>query len=169
MCAALLTGMTGCERRWTMLTSEQAGFSISMPSPPTEREWAVGARRVVGFRSQGAGCGVIGVGLVYYTVTYSDVSDAPSTVGKGALLERQKESMVREVDARVVSERPMKLNGHEGLQFRLETPYMISEQRLLLVDGRLYELGVSWERRWGCSPDAEMFFDSFHSREGPRT
>lgn len=154
---------TGCQQAgWTTFSSREGGFSVLLPSPPTEQRQTVNTVAgpieayffVVDRQKQDR---------FVYTVAYSDYPDA--VVEKrdpGAILDGARDGAVKNVRGRLLSELSLSLGGHPGREINIavEGTHTI-RARLYLVNNRLYQVSVLAPSEKLGSKNVGQFLDSF--------
>ena len=153
---------------WETIDSGSGRFSVAMPRPPTASvealETAAGTVELHALRSD--------TDTEAYSISYVDFPAAPRVeIDSGTLLEGAREGLVTSVAGELLREVRIELDGHAGL----EVEYAVGDAgrdtgrdaglfgrgRLLLVEGRLYQLVVVTRDLAAARGRIDHYLDSF--------
>jgi hypothetical protein len=127
--------------QWVSFKSEKGGFSVSMPTQPTERVQTLNSaageiNTYLFFTSSNNGS-------VNYTVSYMDLPQMAASMPENLLLEAIAGGITGDERIKVLSEKAIKLDSYNGREFRIESPTKaIVQHRTYLVKQRVYQIAV---------------------------
>jgi hypothetical protein len=101
-------------------------------------------------------------GKVVYLVTFSDIPKADKVTDeqRALLVKSIRESIVKSLDGKLLSEKDIKSGEHAGNEFRVESAAGLYRTHVFLVNGRLYQLVVIGPPDVSTGKEAETFFKS---------
>jgi hypothetical protein len=138
-------------KSWENYTSTTGGFSAAFPGKPKETTDTGGIHSFIVETN---------FGREAYGVMYNDMDKIPGTTNVEEVLETTA-SVLGDVRAK----KPIKLNGHPGLEVELDSPMsgtpMIITDRVYLVKGRLFQVMVTRAKDQGDPAEFQKFLDSF--------
>ncbi len=157
--AALLSLAFQVPAGWTRLDSEEGRFTVLMPGPVaskdkvvTKSDPEVGAYTVHSF-SKTAEKGIFVVGWLDY---------APEVnVDARGELTSNRDTFVKRMKARLVSERPITLEGHPGLEYTAETDQAVFKVHTYVAGRRPYQLIAVTYKGFDDSQNVSAFLSSF--------
>jgi len=146
---------------WTEFAPDDGRFSVHLPGlPQSERQtFAVrGGEMVLHVFSLDHG-----VPSVRYAVQYADYPDQllQETGPAEAVLKKAATVDAFNIGGTVVSQRPLALDRHPGMELQVESAERAMRIRLFLVDKRLFKLTAAWPKKRGFSAEDGLFLDSF--------
>ena len=99
-------------------------------------------------------------------LSYADYpNEASSVTQQEAVLDGVRGGVLKGLEAELMSETKVTLNGHPGREFRAkklsEGSEVVFSWRILLVGRRLYQMGVVTTKADAESADIQKFFTSF--------
>ncbi|MDX2241426.1 MAG: PsbP-related protein [Leptolyngbyaceae cyanobacterium bins.302] len=148
--------------QWVAFKSDQGGFSISMPTQPTERvqtlKTAAGDINTYLFST------TLNSGTVNYTVSYIDLPKGVESMPENLLLEAIAGGITGDERVKVLSERTIKLDSYNGREIKVESQNKsIVQHRAYLVKQRIYQLAVEVPAtsESKLAADVERFLNSF--------
>ncbi len=155
---------------WQTFSSKEGGFTLSLPGKPKEQRQPVGT----------AGGSVTAimyfteVGSTAFGVGYGDYPGSAANVDPQAVLKGARDGAAKNVNGTVVSEKPIELAGHPGLEIAVETPASAKmpggamyRARIYLVGNRLYQVIYVALKKEEHAADYQKLFDSFHLDNPP--
>ena len=165
--AALLSlGFQTAPAGWQRFTSEEGRFSVLMPGADAPRlrtnlrtDPRVGTYSSAFFTKK-ADKGFFTAGWVDYA---SGVS-----LDAQAELRASRDNFIKGVKARPVSERPVTLEGHPGLEFTAESGQAVFKSRVYVVGTRAYLLTAVTYKGFDDAANVNAFFSSFQLRRDDR-
>lgn len=145
---------------WQVVHSEEGGFNVAMPGPPTLEE-----------RSIGQGSNAMQLHSLTFTqgddVTYTVCwNDYPEEVllpgGDDRVFDGVRDALV-DAETQLEKELNIEVDGHPARQLLIHKPVpgITIEQRLILVRSRLYQLLAAYPRGQAPTADLRSFFESF--------
>uniref|UniRef100_A0A832H0L6 DUF1795 domain-containing protein n=1 Tax=Oscillatoriales cyanobacterium SpSt-402 TaxID=2282168 RepID=A0A832H0L6_9CYAN len=148
--------------QWQPFTPAKGGFTITMPSQPTERTQSLdtpaGNINTYFYSSSSNG------GTVNYTVSYVDLPKGASEMPAALLLEAIASGLTGDERVKVLSEKVITLDNHPGREFKIESPTKsIVRHRAYLVNQRVYQVvaEVPAAQESTLGKDVERFLESF--------
>ena len=124
--------------RWQAYTSQEGGYSVTLPGKPQEDFRRVpGPSRSVPVRYVAAeapdGSGTYGVAYV----------DIPTPVADPRAAMQRMEALPRALKGRLLSKSDVSVEGHRGREFEVQRQKGITTLRVFIVGQRLYQLIVT--------------------------
>ena len=133
---SLLTSASG----WTEFVSEGGGFTVLMPSRPTEQVMPVPSGTASLDMHVYVSIGQEGIAFI---VSYSDLQNAPKDQNELIrTLDGVRNGQLEKAKGKLLSETTLSLNGNQGRELKIDTPVGISTSRIFLVKNRLYQIIV---------------------------
>lgn len=127
--------------QWVSFKSEKGGFTVVMPTQPTERVQAVNS--AAGDINTYLFSTSSNNGTVNYTVSYMDLPQMAAAMPENLLLEAIAGGITSDERIKVLSERAIKLDNYNGREFKIESPTKsIVQHRTFLVKQRVYQIAV---------------------------
>lgn len=148
--------------QWVSFKSEKGGFTVSMPTQPTERVQAVNS--AAGNINTYLFSTSSNNGTVNYTVSYMDLPQMAVAMPESLLLEAIAGGITGDERIKVLSERAIKLDNYNGREFKIESPTQsIVQHRTYLVKQRVYQIAVEVPAANAnqLSGDVDRFLASF--------
>lgn len=164
LCATLALGVNQPAQQtpeWVKVNSTEGRFSASMPATPErdvqDVDTAVGKLQLYSFSSAGnAG---------QFMLSYADYTREPTTAEQEKVLDGVRGGVLKGLNAELVTETKITLQGHPGREFRAvrvtDGSEVVFNWKMFLVGKRLYQMGVGTMKSDAESPDIQRFFKSF--------
>jgi hypothetical protein len=155
--------LVGCgSTSWKTFTSDEGGFSVSLPGTPTQDSQAVNT--------------AIGNIMMYtfmielsesaYMVAYSDYPDSlVNQTPADILLSGARDGAVGNVQGRLVNETYLSLQGHPGRELLIETAgaEAFARVRIFLVGNRMYQvMALTTSQSDSQTEEITNYLNSFH-------
>jgi hypothetical protein len=144
---------------WSRFTSEEGRFSVSMPGPdapkdqPTTKTDPKFGSYTTHLLMKKGDKGLFLAGWVDY---------APGVqVNVQGELAANRDNFIKGVKARLLSERPVTLDGHPGIEFTAESDQASFRSRVYVVGQRPYQLIAVTFKGFDDSASVNHFFSSF--------
>jgi len=142
---------------WVVFSPKDGGFSVKLPSNPTERPLPQG---VEAGRTPSPVYELTSGGLKY-VITYKDHPFSVEGAQRDKLLEMGAEAGITGAGGKVVSNKPISLDDYPGREAKGEMGGSLYQSRVYLVKQRLYLLIVWLPADKAGSESAARFFESF--------
>src|SRR5436190_8044504 len=137
---------------WVRVAPPSAGFSILMPTRPTE---GVETKEEYTLHSFGASAGT-----TIFVAVYVDY--APSTkLNEAAELAANRDNLLKGMNARLTSSKEIKLDGHAGLEFTGADDRRLYMSRVYISGNRVHQIGTAVLKEDQDSENVDRFFGSF--------
>jgi hypothetical protein len=148
--------------QWVSFQSDKGGFSVLMPSQPTER-----------VQTLNTGTGVVNTylfsttldgGSTNFTVSYVDLPKSVESMPENLVLEAIASGITGDERFKVLSERVIKLNDYNGREIKVESQKnSIVQHRTYVVKQRIYQIAVEVPaaKQNRLTGDVERFLNSF--------
>jgi len=158
--AAVLVALAACspELDWREFTSPEGQFTVMLPARPTResRELVLAGAKV---RMQMVTAQVSGTA---FGVGYADL---PSAADAARTVSEIRDALTRNLGGRVISERPVDLDGATGIEFQVEGAAQGSPMRLaarvVAAGNRFYQVVVVGRAERVTGVDLTLFPGSF--------
>jgi hypothetical protein len=145
---------------WKEFQAKQGRFSVLLPGTPVyevqTRDFpAVGATQVHTY--------VLRQEPYVFLVVYADLPPELLRTGPLAVADDMQNAFLETLDARLVSEKDIKISGRAGKEFRADVPKLpgVALSRAAAVGGRVYQIAVVAPREQSRAPELRKFLDSF--------
>jgi hypothetical protein len=152
---------------WKEFQAKQGRFSVLLPGTPAyevqTRDFpAVGATQVHTY--------VLRQEPYVFLVVYADLPPQLLRTGPLAVADDMQNGFLESLDARLVSEKDIKISGKPGKEFRADVPKLpgIALSRAAAVGGRVYQIAVVAPREQSPVPELRKFLDSFKLLAPPK-
>jgi hypothetical protein len=142
---------------WVVFSPKGSGFSVRLPSKPTERPLPQGAEAGRAFSPLYE----LTSGDFKYVITYKDFPFSVEGAQRDKLLDMGAEAGITSAGGKVVSNKPISLADHPGREVRGEMKGFLYQSRVYLVEQRLYLLIVWLPAAKTGSENVANFFESF--------
>lgn len=143
--------------KWQEFIQTQGKFTVLMPGVPTEQtdilETPAGNLEFKEFVTERP--------TSKFVVAYSDYAATAQLGNPQAVLANVRDSLVKRIGGRLLSERPTGLNIYPGTEIKLEVSAQTLTLRLFLVERRLYIVGAGQQNPGEPSEEIAKFFNSF--------
>jgi hypothetical protein len=136
---------------WITLAPEGAGFSIIFPGKVVETVEKKTAFTLHSFN--------ITVGRATYIASYSDY--LPGKLDPATALTANRDKFNKSLQATLISNREITVDGHTGIEFTSETPAANVKSQLFLIGNRMYQTVTFVFRDVDETRNVNRFFDSF--------
>ena len=136
---------------WEEFTSEGGGFSILFPTKPIEATTTKTNYTLHSFTS------VAGRGT--YVASYAEYKQIK--LEPAAFLISNRDRFIKSMQATLVSNREVTVNGHTGIEFTSENSAANIRSQLFLVENRLYQTVTMILKDVDHTTYVNRFFDSF--------
>jgi hypothetical protein len=144
---------------WVNFNSAPGRFSVLMPATPTEKTETVqsepGPYTTHLFVVKGAKS-VFLIGWVDY--------DPGFNLNPIRELDMNRENFIKGVNATLVNNRSVKIDGYDSIEFTAETGETVFKSRVYMVGRRPYQLVAGTAKGLDDSSNVNRFFDSFKVR-----
>ena len=149
----LLTSLMHAQQReWVKVAPLGAGFSILMPTRPTE---AVESKELFTVHSFVATTGTTLLIAVYFDY-------APSMKMNGATeLIANRDSFLKGINAQLISSKEIKLDGRSGLEFTGEDERRLYKSRVYIFGNRVHQIASVILKSDEDTENVDRFFASF--------
>ena len=149
----LLTSLMHAQQReWVKVAPLGAGFSILMPTRPTE---AIESKELFTVHSFVASTGNTLLIAVYFDY-------APSMKMNGATeLVANRDSFLKGVNAQLISSKEIKLDGRAGLEFTGEDERRLYKSRVYIFGNRVHQIASVILKSDEDTENVDRFFASF--------
>jgi hypothetical protein len=149
----LLTSLTHAQRReWVKVAPLGAGFSVMMPTRPTE---AVESKELFTVHSL-----VTNTGTTLLMAVYVDY--APSMkMNEAAELIANRDNFLKGVNAQLISSKEIKLDGRAGIEFTAEDDRRLYKSRVYIFGNRVHQIASATVKADENVEDVDRFFASF--------
>ena len=158
--AVLVLLLVGCNKaEWKEFHSTPGRFTVMLPGDPTEDSsqvtTAIGPVDVHMFHHDEI--------FLSFLVGYSDLPDRPDMVyNTDKMFDGSRNEVVRKVNARVISEQPITVDGNPGRLIILEKDNNLNMKiKLVWLRPRLYQVVIAANDIRAGSADIDRFMDSF--------
>jgi hypothetical protein len=139
-------------REWVKVAPEGAGFSVMMPTSPTE---AVESKELFTVHSF-----VVNTGNTLLIVVYVDY--APSMkMSEAAELAANRDNFLKGVNAQLISSKEIKLDGRSGLEFTGEDDHRVYKSRVYIFGNRVHQIASATLKDDQDTESVDRFFTSF--------
>ena len=140
------------QREWVKVAPEGAGFSVSMPTRPTE---AVETKELFTVHSF-----VVNTSNTLLIVVYVDY--APSLkMTEAAELAANRDNFLKGVNAQLISSKEIKLDGRSGLEFTGEDDRRLYKSRVYIFGNRVHQIASATLKDDQDTESVDRFFASF--------
>jgi hypothetical protein len=136
---------------WVTLAPEGAGFSVLFPGKAVE---TVDKKNSVTLHSFN-----ITVGRATYIASYSDY--LPGKLDPATALTANRDKFNKSLQATLISNREITIDGHTGIEFTSETPAANVKSQLFLIGNRMFQTVAFVFRDVDETRNVNRFFDSF--------
>ena len=146
---------------WVRFTSELGRFSVLMPETPTEKTDTTPSEH--------------GPYTTHLFITRDKITNNVYLIGwvdydpsfnfnKQSELAANRDNFVKGIEARLVSTRPLTIDGYQALEFVAETAEMIFKSRVYMVGRRPYQIVIGYPKDTENPLTTNRFFNSFKVR-----
>lgn len=141
---------------WSKFTSDEGRFSALMPGVPedkvetTQSEHGPYTTHLFILRQ---GKNVFLIGYVDYDPSFN--------FDRHAELEANRDQFVKNLNAKLLTSRHLKIDGYSALEFTADTPERIFNSRVYMVGRRPYQIVIGSPRGVDDSINVNRFFNSF--------
>lgn len=148
-------------QRWPRYAPPKGNFSIAFPAPPTEATEQIATQpqptTLVVARHQDAEAGR------FLLVAYNVIPRSQrSAIDPAKALDSSRDRLVQSLNAKLVSEAPLRQNGYAGRDLVLHRPgAYVAKVRLVYAQGRLYQAIAGVSDGNLARPDVQAFFQSW--------
>jgi hypothetical protein len=148
---------------WTTFESPEGRFSIVLPSQPKietrEVDSALGKLTMYSYSSSN--------NVGHYMVSFGDYpKEATDDAQREAQLDGVRGGVLKGLQAEILSENKITLNGYPGREFKAKRTVdgveVVFNWKILLVGRRLYQVAAVTSSADSNSPDIAKFASSFH-------
>jgi len=139
------------EAPWLTLAPEGGGFSVSVPSEATERTLTKPAYTLHSF--------TVNMGRVTFAASYTDYEKSDPDVK--ASLTANRDKFIKTLGGTLVSSREVTLDGHNGLDFTVDTPARTVRSQLFQIGKRMFQTAALMFKDVDETRNVKRFFDSF--------
>ena len=136
---------------WITLAPEGAGFSVLFPGNANETVDKKNSFTLHSFN--------VTVGRATYVASYSDY--LPGKLDPATALTANRDKFLKSLQATLVSNREITMDGHTGIEFTSETPAANVKSQLFLIGNRMYQIVTFVFRDVDETTNVNRFFDSF--------
>jgi hypothetical protein len=140
---------------WTKFTNEEGRFSVLMPGVPTTKSDTVQSEHGPYTTHL-----FILRGETVFLIGYVDY-DPNFNFNKQSELAMNRDNFVKGLNARLVTTRPLTLNGYQAIEFIAETPQRIFKSRVYMVGRRPYQIVIGSPKGVDDTANMNRFFNSF--------
>ena len=146
---------------WVRFTSELGRFSVLMPETPTEKtdttpsEHGPYTTHLFITRDKNTN-NVYLIGWVDYDPSFN--------FNKQSELAANRDNFVKGIEARLVSTRPLQIDGYQALEFVAETAERTFKSRVYMVGRRPYQIVIGYQKDQEDALITNRFFNSFKVR-----
>lgn len=146
---------------WVRFTSEVGRFSVLMPETPTEKtdttpsEHGPYTTHLFITRDKNTN-NVYLIGWVDYDPSFN--------FNKQSELAANRDNFVKGIEARLVSTRPLQIDGYQALEFVAETAERTFKSRVYMVGRRPYQIVIGYQKDQEDALTTNRFFNSFKVR-----
>ena len=139
-------------RDWVKVAPLGAGFSVMMPTRPTE---AIESKELFTVHSLVATTGTTLLMAVY-------VDYAPSMkMNEAAELAANRDNFLKGVNAQLISSKEIKLDGRSGLEFTAEDDRRLYKSRVYIFGNRVHQIVTATVKGDEDTESVDRFFASF--------
>ena len=139
------------EAPWETLAPEGAGFSINVPAAAIERIDKKTSYTMHAF--------TVTVGRATYVASYSDY--VPGKLDPKTALTANRDKFNKSLQATLISNREITIDGNTGLEFTSETPAHNVKSQLFLIGNRMFQMATFVYKDVDETRNVNRFFDSF--------
>lgn len=136
---------------WVTLAPEGAGFSVLVPGKAVETVDKKNSFTLHSFN--------VTVGRATYIASYSDY--LPGKLDPATALTANRDKFNKSLQATLISNREISIDGHPGIEFTSETPAANVKSQLFLIGNRMYQTVTFVFRDVDETRNVNRFFDSF--------
>ena len=136
---------------WVTLAPEGAGFSVLVPGKAVETVDKKNSFTLHSFN--------LTVGRATYIASYSDY--LPGKLDPATALTANRDKFNKSLQATLISNREITIDGHTGIEFTSETPAANVKSQLFLIGNRMYQTVAFVFRDVDETRNVNRFFDSF--------
>jgi hypothetical protein len=136
---------------WITLAPEGAGFSVLFPGKANETVDKKTSFTLHLFN--------LTVGRATYIASYSDY--LPGKLDPATALTANRDKFNKSLQATLISNREITIDGHTGIEFTSETPAANVKSQLFLIGNRMYQTVAFVFRDVDETRNVNRFFDSF--------
>jgi len=136
---------------WVTLAPEGAGFSVLFPGKAVETVDKKTSFTLHSFN--------ITAGRATYIASYSDY--LPGKLDRATALIANRDKFNKSLQATLISNREITIDGHTGIEFASETPAANVKSQLFLIGNRMYQTVAFVFRDVDETRNVNRFFDSF--------
>jgi hypothetical protein len=136
---------------WVTLAPEGAGFSVLFPGKAVETVDKKNSFTLHSFN--------LTVGRATYIASYSDY--IPGKLDPATALTANRDKFNKSLQATLISNREITIDGHTGIEFTSETPAANVKSQLFLIGNRMYQTVAFVFRDVDETRNVNRFFDSF--------
>ena len=146
---------------WVRFTSELGRFSVLMPETPTEKtdttpsEHGPYTTHLFITRDKNTN-NVYLIGWVDYDPSFN--------FNKQSELAANRDNFVKGIEAKLVSTRPLQIDGYQALEFVAETAERTFKSRVYMVGRRPYQIVIGYQKDQEDALTTNRFFNSFKVR-----
>jgi hypothetical protein len=146
---------------WVRFSSELGRFSVLMPETPTEKtdttpsEHGPYTTHLFITRDKNT-TNVYLIGWVDYDPSFN--------FNKQSELAANRDNFVKGIEARLVSTRPLQIDGYQALEFVAETAERTFKSRVYMVGRRPYQIVIGYPKDTEDALTTNRFFNSFKVR-----
>lgn len=146
---------------WVRFTSELGRFSVLMPETPTGKtktepsEHGPYTTHLFMTRDKSTN-NVYLIGWVDYDPSFN--------FHKQSELAANRDNFVKDIEATLVSTRPLQIDGYQALEFVAQTAEMVYKSRVYMVGRRPYQLVMGYPKGTEDPLTTNRFFNSFKVR-----
>lgn len=146
---------------WVRFTSELGRFSVLMPETPTEKTDTTPSEH--------------GPYTTHLFITRDKITNNVYLIGwvdydpsfnfnKQSELAANRDNFVKGIEARLVSTRPLQIDGYQALEFVAETAERTFKSRVYMVGRRPYQIVIGYQKDQEDALTTNRFFNSFKVR-----
>jgi hypothetical protein len=148
----LTSSMRAQQREWVKVAPLGAGFSISMPSRPTEAVETTEQYSTHSFATS--------AGATFFVAVYVDYAPGMK-IDEAAELAANRDNFLKGINARLVSSRETKLDGRSGLEFTGEDDRRLFKSRVYIFGNRVHQIATATLKDDQDTESVDRFFASF--------
>jgi hypothetical protein len=143
---------------WHAYSAPDGKFTVQLPGTPDVKEVEDGWQDVSSEAPEER---------ILFHVRYKDFPDAISPAEFRRMANFSRDGLVAREGNKLVSERPIKLNGYPGRETKVAVGAFddVSLSRIYAVGNRYYDLTVIAPKKYAASATVRKFFDSFEVRK----
>lgn len=155
---------------WITFTSDEGGFTLRLPAQPKEQrrpiENEAGSTTAIMYITE--------VGNTAFGAGFSDFPESAANTDPGMVLAGARDGAAKKVNGTVVDEKAIEINGHPGMEVKVNIPAAASmpggatyRARLYLVNNRLYQVIYVALKKDEVADEYQKLFASFQLTHPP--